>query len=226
MSLFLPLGSSLILLLFTALSTEIITITVRTPSLTTYNDLLAVHSTTLRCPCSTMIIPYEKFISLSPTLHQVCSSDFVNEYWFSILENIRNPWVYIDWNNTALSQFQLLSDLCQLANKTIDNAVHRFLMQSFIASNVLRKSDFDQRLNATLEQFFESTTIDFSLLVDTVHLLLQIDQPYMEFYELYGSRMDVPTLNWSLINQTNNQMSMKVILPRHVEVFSFFLLMI
>ena len=97
--------------------TQTVTVTVPRPSLDDYNTSHALYPNTLKCPCSTMAIPYQKFISLSPTLHQVCSSDFVSECWLSILMSIKHQTRPNDWGKEASSQFQLLSDLCQLANK-------------------------------------------------------------------------------------------------------------
>ena len=175
---FVSLGSVLILLLFNSLNTQTTTITIPNPSFNTYNDLQVLFPNTLKCPCSTMTVPYHAFISLSPTLHQVCSSDFVGESWLSIMTSITNGWVPIDWRNQAVSQFKLLSSLCQLANKTINDAIRNFLVQSFATLSVPTEIDFNIQLNATLNQFFQSTNISFGLLVDSVRLLIQIDQPY------------------------------------------------
>ncbi|CAF0967598.1 unnamed protein product [Adineta steineri] len=148
------------------------------PSLTTYKDLQDKYSKTLKCPCSNVIIPHQQFVSLSPVFHQVCKSDFVTEKWLSLLKRIRIRYSNIDWRNRAFSQFHLLSDLCELANKTIDDARHRFLSQPFIISNVLPETDFHEQLNLTIDQFFQSTIDYFGLLIKTVQILIQVDQPY------------------------------------------------
>ena len=127
-----------------------------------------------------MTIPYQKFLSLSPTLHQLCSSDFVSERWLLIMMSIKRQTRPIDWRQEAGSQFQLLSDLCQLANKTIEDAIRRFMMQSFVTSHVLAELDFNTELNTTVNHFFQSTTFYFGQLVNTVHLLMQVDQPFIQ----------------------------------------------
>lgn len=206
------LDSFLVLLLFTSLSTQVITITVPNPSLNTYNDLQNLYSNSLRCPCSTMTIPYQNFISMSPTLHQVCSSDFVDDRWISILELSTTFWISIDWRNLAYTQFQLLSNLCQLANKTVNDSVSRFLLQSFVTSTTLTKTDFDTQLNATLNQFFQSTIVYFGLLLDTSHLLLQVDQPYTGSSYDYLHSLDPSLMTTLTTNETNNQQSLQVCL--------------
>lgn len=172
-------GTFLGFALYTSLSTETTTITVSNPSFNTYEHLQLLHSNTLTCPCSTMTIRYHTFIKIFPILHQVCSSTFVSKSWISILMSIINQDVPTDWRNQAGSQFQLLSDLCQLAKKTSDDAVRRFNIQYFITSNLLPESDFYVQINATLDQYFHSTIIYFDQLIDTVHLHMQVDQPFM-----------------------------------------------
>ncbi|CAF1442866.1 unnamed protein product [Adineta steineri] len=147
-------------------------------------------SKTLKCPCSNVIIPHQQFVSLSPVFHQVCKSDFVTEKWLSLLKGIRTRRSDVDWRNRAFSQFHLLSELCKLANKTINNDIDRFLSQPFIVSNVLPKTDFEKQLNLTLEQFFQSTIDYFDLLIKTVQILIQIDQPYSGPVGAYAVRWE------------------------------------
>ncbi|CAF0893736.1 unnamed protein product [Rotaria sordida] len=108
---------------------------------------------TLRCPCSTTIIPYETFISLSPILHQVYSSDFVTDRWLSIVKNVAD-WTSEDWRNRAYSQFSSLSNFCQLVNNI-------------------------KQMNEELDHFLKSTINAFGSLIDIGHLITQVDQPYM-----------------------------------------------
>ena len=150
------------------------------PSLNKYKVLEKLNLDEFKCPCSSMTIPYSGFLSLSPRLHQVCSSDFVREPWISIMMSIVFQLIDIDWRNHGGSQFQLLSDLCHLANKTIDDAIRGFLARSLITSNVLNEYDFEMQLNATLEQFIQSTTTYFDQIIDTVGLSMQVDQPLVQ----------------------------------------------
>src|SRR5215467_3052189 len=96
-SLFMSIGSFIILLLFNSLSTQTSTVTVSSPSLTTYNHLQALHLNTLRCPCSNMTIPYHTFTSLSPIFHPVCSSDFVSDPWLKML-TVLSYWSYLTFD--------------------------------------------------------------------------------------------------------------------------------
>ncbi|CAF1201081.1 unnamed protein product [Adineta steineri] len=209
--LILLIGSFLTLLLFTSLSTAVARTTESKPSLPTYRDLQAKYSKSLRCPCSQVTIPHRKFVSLSPVLHQVCKSDFVTEEWLLLMKSIRTRRSDVDWRNRAFSQFHLLSELCKLANKTIDDARHRFLSQPFIVSNVLPEIDFEKQLNLTLEQFFQSTIDYFGLLIKTVQILIQIDQPYSGPIGAYTVRdEDENPVGVYTKNETNGRIKIQV----------------
>ncbi|CAF1126765.1 unnamed protein product [Adineta steineri] len=209
--LILLIGLFLTLLLFTSLSTGMVPMTKRKPSLPTYRDLQDKYSKSLRCPCSHVTIPHRKFVSLSPVLHQVCKSDFVTEKWLSLLKGIRTRRSDVDWRNRAFSQFHLLSELCKLANKTINNDIDRFLSQPFIVSNVLPKTDFEKQLNLTLEQFFQSTIDYFDLLIKTVQILIQVDQPYSGPVGAYAVRLEGENHITAFIkNETNGPGKLEV----------------
>ncbi|CAF4167289.1 unnamed protein product, partial [Adineta steineri] len=171
-------GSLLVLIIFTSLSTQTVTIHEVNPSLMIYKDLQAMYSSTLKCPCSNIVIRYDKFMSLSPTLHQVCSSNFVHDGFLSVLNGKGSSETKNDWTIRAFSHFQLLTKLCRLANETIKAAVDRFIMRSIVISNVLNENDFNTQINVTLDQFYQSTIADFRFAVDIQRLFVQIDQPY------------------------------------------------
>lgn len=117
--------------------------------------------------------------------------------------------VPMDWRNHAGTQFQLLSELCQLANKTIVDSLGRFMIQPFITSNLISEYQFNRHLNITAEQFIHSMRIAFSQLLETVRLLIHVDQP---FYHIGVSTEEhpldlIPTV---ITNENNGQQSFKV----------------
>ena len=168
-----------VLLLFNSLDTQTVTISIPNPSFDTYIDLQQSYSHTLRCPCSTMAISYHKFMKFSPILHEVCSSDFTTEEWLTILQQSIPLFALMDWRSLAYQQFNLLSKLCELANETVNNAINKFLLQSFVVSNMPTETDFNLQLDQNLNQLYQSTTVYFSHLIDVIDLHIQVDQPYM-----------------------------------------------
>lgn len=126
------------------------------------------------------------------------------------MKSIKYQRILIDWRNQAALQFQLLSDLCQLANKTIDDAIRRFMVQSFITPTILTESDFNTQLNATLNQFRQSTNLYFDFLVDSVRLLTQVDQPFMGTLKATDSDFEPNIIRNMVKNDTNGQQSLHV----------------
>ena len=63
--------SLIILILYTVIQPQLLKKTFATPSLDIYERLLHDHSETLECPCSTISIPYQNFITIEPVYHPV-----------------------------------------------------------------------------------------------------------------------------------------------------------
>ena len=61
----------LVLVLFTCLRTQTVSVTVPKPSLDTYDKLVVVYSQTLSCPCQEIAVRYSNFITLNVTQHPV-----------------------------------------------------------------------------------------------------------------------------------------------------------
>ncbi|UJR06811.1 hypothetical protein I4U23_011098 [Adineta vaga] len=171
----------LTVIFYHSLKTQTITMVKYNPSLSTYKNLQTIHMNTLKCPCSNMAMPYKTFTSLSPTFHQICSSDLVGESWISFIIDIGTFHPENTWVIEAGRYFQMLLSLCQLIKQTVDEDIRRFLTQTFATSHVLIESDFDAQLNATIIQFTQSINISFSLLIDAMRTFMQIDQPLTTF---------------------------------------------
>ena len=152
-----------------------------------------------------MTIPYRKFMSFSPILHQICSSDFITDRWISLLEQCTSEDLNADWRNRAWKQFRLLSKLCQLVNQTVTVAVNQFLLQSFVVSNVLTDIDFNAQIEKVISQFYQSTIIYFRHLIDAVNLHMHIDQPFMARSIAKYSRIGFYLIQDIQTDTTNNQ---------------------
>lgn len=91
------------------------------PSSETFEHLYNQYIDTLNCPCNQVSISYSQFIDVQYTLHPICSSDFIQQSWFRAISNI-NRYPYVDFRSSAISFFQILRSLCELANNTIVNS--------------------------------------------------------------------------------------------------------
>lgn len=74
-----------------------------TPSI--FKQLLLEHGNTLSCPCSTIAIRYDGFVTNNISLHPVCSSIFVSRPWVEALYLLnRSSFIPPDFRKTASSQ--------------------------------------------------------------------------------------------------------------------------
>lgn len=199
-----------VLLMFNSLSTQTLSINVSNPSINIYQDLQTLHSHTLRCPCTTMTIPYHEFMSISPMLHPICTSDFITKEWISILKQIILGWSDQDWRNRAFQQFTLLSALCQFANETITNAINEFMLDSFIVSNMFSKDDFNVQIEKILDEFYASTIANFHYLIDGVDLYTEVDQPFVKSFTKYSYIIDPYSLQIVKNQTTDNDQFFEV----------------
>ncbi|UJR34535.1 hypothetical protein I4U23_027312 [Adineta vaga] len=206
--------SILIFLLFTSLNVETTTITVSNPSLIMYNHLEDFYSNTLKCPCSNKTILYSTFSSLSPIFHEICTSDFVSESWISMMVFMKMTDLY----GPDARHFRFLLSLCQLSKNTIDDAIRRFKMRSMITSNLFTQFNFNNELNIIFKQFIQTLILDFSLFIDTLRLLIQVDQylarPYFadsDPYKIirdYSNNQESIQLSFTLTDQLGVNESM------------------
>ncbi|CAF1531411.1 unnamed protein product [Adineta ricciae] len=203
-------GSICTLCLFTSLNTEIIAIIVTEPPITTYKSLEVSYYKTLRCPCSNKAIPYEKLILLFPTFHQLCSSGFIDVSWIKMLKIDVGITIDNDWRNHAPPQFQLLSNFCEIAKKTINDAMKRYLSQLFIVSSVMNENDFYKIINSSLKQFYHSTAYTFGLTINTSQLLMQADQLYTGRTGIKEHTITDELIQNEIIDITNINESVKV----------------
>ncbi|CAF3939173.1 unnamed protein product [Rotaria sp. Silwood1] len=145
--------SMVILLIYTSQVQVTHTITVNTPLLEVYSSLYEKYAETLTCPCTNIAIEQQEFISLIPTFHQICDSDFVDPRWPMGIQNTMQLFDYIynrDFRMRGYSLFQALVSICALAKVSIGNALIDFKSTTFISKNLLSEKTFAAQMNAVL----------------------------------------------------------------------------
>ncbi|CAF1046530.1 unnamed protein product [Adineta ricciae] len=179
--LFLFACSIVILVSFTSVTTQTVTVVASNPSLNRYKQLQMSNPSTLKCPCSNSTMPYSTFASLSASFHQLCSSNLVSEEWITMLTQ-SGYGVGADniWFLNSGAFFGQLSILCQLANKTVYDNINAFLARTFATSYVLNEKDFNTQSNQAVHQLIESTVISFNRFIDATSLFFQVHQPLTE----------------------------------------------
>ena len=152
--------------IYFSLSSEIIIITVQNPTEEQFHAL----PRDAQCLCSQISVPYGEFTSLQPTLHEVCSSDFVSDRWINALFTGSNVTYFSlrDFRGFATSQFQALSALCRLSIANIEQNIAAFNQNTFISSQLLSQAALNQQINSTIDQFQQTAPRTFAAQLEII----------------------------------------------------------
>ncbi|UJR12169.1 hypothetical protein I4U23_016346 [Adineta vaga] len=152
-------------------------ITIDNPTQNQYEQLTNNSFDNLECPCSHISIKYNKFISLQPTYHQICSSIFVSELW---LDNTY-------WNDPAgdhsdnfkqisSSFFYFLSILCDTTYDTVINSLIIFNDNEYLTSEVISSDIFNSEITLYIKSFESTTQGLFRLRINLIRRILSGNQ--------------------------------------------------
>ena len=158
--------SLVILVIYTSQVQVTQTITIDSPTLEHYSSLYQDHSQTLTCPCTRLAIAREEFISLAPTFHQVCASDFVTTNWSSFINAAAGTYVSSDFRYTGALLFQILASFCQLSNETTKNSLPVFYSSRFVTTNVVDANLFYEQCKSLIDSYISSTAAAFAYSFD------------------------------------------------------------
>ena len=157
-----------IVVIFTAFSPQTHTVTVQSPSVTTFNELSIQYSSTLSCSCQQSFIRQDQFLSFDPQYHPICSSQFVNQTFISSSfsdMNMSNYWP-LDYRLMIASHFQHLALLCQTVKQTVVDALAEFATGHIISNQVLFPDVFDAQTSALVESLKTTTVSNHKYMSD------------------------------------------------------------
>ncbi|CAF1143652.1 unnamed protein product [Adineta steineri] len=158
--------SLFILISYTLLKQETVTDSVSYPSLSKYEELFVQYPVTLLCLCNRITIKFKEFISqIEPQYHEICSSLFVSQEWLnSIPDGFRHNDIEMskdDFRKILRMQFETLSTLCKISQKTLNASLSIFKETDLITAYVISRSEFDSRTKLVIEQFKQTTSNQF-----------------------------------------------------------------
>ena len=177
--LLLNLCAVIILIVYTALAVQVQLVNIPNPSASLFDQLRVhpQHSSTLECPCQSIIMTYNSFISMTPHYHQVCSSKFVATHsaWIPLLYSSMagRQYTYDDYRLFAVPQFQLLAALCAVANETVGEAIARFDTSTMLTEKVQSRETIESKANSTLHHFQRSIPRTFVRTFDFIRSIAQ-----------------------------------------------------
>ncbi|CAF1437495.1 unnamed protein product [Adineta steineri] len=166
-----------ILIIYTSLKQETVTISVPYPSLSKYEELLVQYPVTLQCSCNHITIKFKEFISqIEPQYHEICSSIFISQEWFKSMpadfRELPDTTMKDDFRHTLRMQFQTLLILCTVSQNTLNASLLVFKETDLITTYVISRVEFDARTKSVIEQFKRTTSNQF---IETFKLIQAIN---------------------------------------------------
>lgn len=162
--------SILIVSMLILLPKQIKEISIMNPTLNDYNELSSSNKIKVVCSCSRLSISYSRRIDLRSKVifHEICSSDLISSEWvwsmfvvganeYRVNGTFRLP-SPTNFRSMSNYYFELLSDLCQIANSTVIDAFNEFLSQEFVNSFLLSRSELNQHLISLFHQIQQSSS--------------------------------------------------------------------
>ncbi|CAF3585944.1 unnamed protein product [Rotaria sp. Silwood1] len=157
-----------ILLIYTSQVQVTHTITVNTPLLEVYSSLYEKYAETLTCPCTNIAIEQQEFISLIPTFHQICHSDFVTSNWLSYLNAVSRYLLSSDFRETGSLLFQILTSFCQLAQDAINSSLPKFYSTRFVSNHVTDIKLLNKESQSRIQLYILTTANEFAYSFDFI----------------------------------------------------------
>ncbi|CAF1669979.1 unnamed protein product, partial [Adineta ricciae] len=143
----------LLIIVYIILSVQTHSVTIQSPSESTFTQLFQQYPSTLSCPCSHTSVRHDRFLSLNPQYHPICTSRLVNQSFISLLSSANVSEHYDNnYRTMATSHFQILALLCQTVRQMIDDSSSEFFSQHFTTSEVVSNETFNAQMNHLVEQ--------------------------------------------------------------------------
>ena len=119
------------------------------------------NSTLVICPCTQLSSIRSAFCQIEPKFHPVCSSDFIQEQWLTLLFEIfqnqsRSRTIILSFSGAAFSHFQSMLAMCNLARQAVIDARNLFLSTLVVASQMPNLDLFHVNTNSAFEDFQSS----------------------------------------------------------------------
>jgi hypothetical protein len=137
--------SLLIVIVYSSLSIVTHDITLQKFSINDFERLEKLYPNTINALCNEVSIPYNKFLSLSPIFHEVCSSSFIGNKWISSLFLLNaTSHNILDYRTFGFAQYRSLSLLCNISHQSVKDTHHRFNSTHLVNRDVLSRIQFNE----------------------------------------------------------------------------------
>ena len=154
--------------LYTAVSVRSVTEISRSPSEAQFKYLQEQYPGTLQCPCSVVSIPYKQIIDIRPSLHQVCSSDFVKKSWYDKLGVLEIPYSTASTTLTFSRYFRSLAAVCDLSQLFLEQSIRRFHSTEYVSGKVPSLESFKSYMESIISGFKLATKNEFDYTMELI----------------------------------------------------------
>ncbi|CAF1412710.1 unnamed protein product [Adineta ricciae] len=165
-----------VIIIYLFMLVETVNENIPSPSIKEYQMLHEEYFSTLKCPCSQISIVYNDFLRIEVKYHEICSSDFIQPWWYNRFPARNSSDTNLDFFQFASSFFHALAALCELTNETIQYEIKRFLSTTFVNADVLSNDSFRTQINSLTNSFIQLTQIQFSYRIFLTQTLLHSNQ--------------------------------------------------
>jgi hypothetical protein len=154
--------SFFVLIIYTSQVEVTHNVTVKDSTHDQFLSLYNAYSQTLSCPCTTISIPYDQFIYLNASYHQVCESIYTTLAWRQLIDSTSNDTqISLNFRYIGGPLFNVLSSFCYLASTTINDGIVEFNATQFISSAALPLNIFNFETENFIDLFISQTTREF-----------------------------------------------------------------
>lgn len=191
----------IIVLFYISLSENTNSYTIYKPTKSIIDNLFAKYPNTLRCPCDSYSMHFDKFITVKLSFHQICSSqfsssNFIHQLW---IFNNTNSHPY-DFVSMTGSYFSTISTFCNVFTSLVLYSLNRFQVSLFSAAHVPSSSDFQNQAEKLLNIFKSQISSTSTVLHDHIFDIQAIYQPLPITVSAFSLRV---TSNDSILVEPN-----------------------
>lgn len=134
---------------------------VMAPTEQVYESLLTIYSNQLICECESLSIPLRNLLTLDFSLHQICSSNYVDQTFWNQFNAINKTLSFVDFASDGGAYFMTMKTFCDLARTTITIVKESFETIEYINRYLISRQQFEQQMKSYIDAFISQTEDDF-----------------------------------------------------------------
>ncbi|CAF0905234.1 unnamed protein product [Adineta ricciae] len=205
--LFLLLISLTSLTIYSSIMEEIIREIFPNPTESEYYQLYEKYSTNLNCPCSSLSIFYDEFLSIEAIHDEICSSDFVSSKWIDYLmkNELNDNYTLINSSKIRTNlgtQMNILRTLCNYSKDMVNENLQVFSQTKFISAQVISLNEFHLQFPDLIKQWQINMISGCQRVIDLVRITNQGNQYLNNFYN-FKFKINNHTVNFIPQNYSN-----------------------